>query len=85
MRPDGQVSANGLLARELRIELRSRDNSEGLGVFRGRFAEDGEVERADRRHQAAHELAVTIPLHVREASGRVGVRLEKDEALVLSE
>ena len=52
-------------------------------MLRGRFPEDEELERVDQRHEAAHEFAVTVSLHVGEMSGRVGVGLEQNEASVL--
>ena len=52
-------------------------------MLRGRFPKDEELDGVDERHEAAHEFAVTVRLHVDKVCGRVGVGLDQDDAAVL--
>lgn len=47
-----------LLARELGAVLRALDRLQCFGVFGSWFAKDEELDRADQRHQAPHDLTV---------------------------
>jgi hypothetical protein len=52
--------------------------------FGSGFSENDELDRVDQRHQTAHELAMTIRLHVGKVSIGVGVGFQQHAAALSS-